>query len=501
MADRPIVLVHGYSAKGAGFGRWKEILLASGYSEDNIHIVTYKTLTNEITLKDIAEGFDRALRLQVGLTADEEFDAIVHSTGMLVLRAWLVKYSSRRERLRHLIGLAPATFGSPLAHKGRGWLGSLIKGNRERGPDFMEAGDLVLDGLELGSKFTWDLAHEDMIGKNTFYGETKTTPYVFTFCGISKYKGIQKLVSEDGSDGTVRLAGCALNTRKIILDLSTGIEKDKRVTTADWSNVDISLIPIADLDHGSIMDDPSQVLIDLLLEGLAVHSAATFKTYLEKTNAHSKTVLDTAKKAKGDKQLDAWQQLVFRVVDERGEPVPDYYIDFIYKPKDSETWLSISEEQKDFKMDIHVYKADPSFRCFHINLDSVDVSGATLGIRLLASSGTVLVGYHGYTEKLKAKVGDDMQLWDGVIDLSELNKEVRFFYPFTTTLIEIKLNREPLPLSGFNDLVFFPDAPERKALQSAQDLAEAMRQKDRDQKRLDELQKQFQEDIEKTKSS
>jgi len=30
-------------------------------------------------------------------------------------------------RLKHLIGLAPATFGSPLAHKGPSWLGALFQ--------------------------------------------------------------------------------------------------------------------------------------------------------------------------------------------------------------------------------------------------------------------------------------------------------------------------------------------------------------------------------------
>ena len=284
MTARPIVLVHGYSAKGSGFNTWKSVLLANGYAAKDIHVVTYKTLTNEVTIRDIAEGFDRALRLQLGLSANEEFDAIVHSTGMLVLRAWLIRYSARRDRLRHLIGLAPASFGSPSAHKGRGWLASLFVGNRERGPNFLEAGDLVLDGLELGSRFTWDLAHADMIGSNTFYGETKTTPYVFTFCGISKYKGLRRLVSEDATDGTVRLACCALNTRKFVLDLSVNLGEtpETRVETKKWINIDISLIPLEDLDHGSIMQKPSRALIELVLEGLAVNSAAEFRAYLEK---------------------------------------------------------------------------------------------------------------------------------------------------------------------------------------------------------------------------
>jgi hypothetical protein len=85
-----------------------------------IDICTYVSLNNEITIKDIAEGLDRAFRNHP-LIKDEaqEFDAIVHSTGMLVLRSWLTNYGAiatanrRLKRLKHLIGLAPATWGSP----------------------------------------------------------------------------------------------------------------------------------------------------------------------------------------------------------------------------------------------------------------------------------------------------------------------------------------------------------------------------------------------------
>ena len=85
---------------------------------------------------------------------------------MLVLRQWLTSdpyppsdERSRVRRLKHLVGLAPATFGSPQAKKGRSWLGALVKGNHDLGPDFLNAGDMVLDGLELASKYTWELAH------------------------------------------------------------------------------------------------------------------------------------------------------------------------------------------------------------------------------------------------------------------------------------------------------------------------------------------------------
>src|SRR3954452_2307825 len=134
---RPLVLIHGYSAQGKDLDVLKQALVARGIGSKDIDICTYVSLNNEVTIKDIAEGLDRALRNHPVLkNEDQEFDAVVHSTGMLVLRSWLTNYGAhasanrRLQRLKHLIGVAPATWGSPQAHKGRSWLGALVKGNR-----------------------------------------------------------------------------------------------------------------------------------------------------------------------------------------------------------------------------------------------------------------------------------------------------------------------------------------------------------------------------------
>jgi triacylglycerol esterase/lipase EstA (alpha/beta hydrolase family) len=181
MPRNPLVLIDGYSDKGESFRSWRDALIRRGYAVENIlqpiSICSYQSLTNELTVKDVAEGFDRALRTVAHLDADQEFDAIVHSTGMLVIRSWLTTYPRRRSRLKRLIGLAPATFGSPLAHKGRSFLGSIFKGNKDMGPDFLESGDLVLNALELGSRFTWELTHHDLLGKKPFFGKDAGTPY------------------------------------------------------------------------------------------------------------------------------------------------------------------------------------------------------------------------------------------------------------------------------------------------------------------------------------
>ena len=211
---RPLVLVHGYSSKAQVFHPVRDALAAAegGIPIADINICNYISLNNDITIKDIAEGFDRALA-DHPIFRDEsiEFDAIVHSTGMLVLRAWLVNYGAdlvtnrRLRRLKHLVGLAPATWGSPQAHKGRTWLGALVKGSKNPlGPDFLNAGDEVLRGLELGSRFTWDLACWDLVGERPFYDKGTDTPYVAVFIGNEPYHGLPAVANDPGTDGTVR---------------------------------------------------------------------------------------------------------------------------------------------------------------------------------------------------------------------------------------------------------------------------------------------------------
>jgi hypothetical protein len=351
MASRPIVLVHGYSDNDMGFAKWREILSGGdGGPVFDVRVSAYESLSNEISIKDIAEGFDRALRHQADLSNDEDFDAIVHSTGMLVVRAWMTTYSKRRERLKHLIAFAPATWGSPLAHKGRSWLGSVFKGNKNPfNPDFMEAGNEVLNGLELGSRFTWDLAHKDLFGGETFYGPSKRTPYVFIFCGNKPYTGIRELVNEPGTDGTVRMAGCSLNSRKVVVDLTERAEGTQRVFVTEWKGVsEIPVVLIDGVNHGTIMGQPTATLVDLVRTGLNVSSENGLNVWIERAKAAS---AESTMKQK-------WQQFVLRMLDERGDPITDYNVRIV----------ADGRELRQFTDDVHVYTLDKSLRNFHVDV-------------------------------------------------------------------------------------------------------------------------------------
>lgn len=437
-----LVMIHGYSDKGESFAAWKAALAKShGYSDSDFLVCSYASLANEISIKDVAEGFDRALLLQTGLDKNEPFSAIVHSTGMLVIRSWLAADPSRYSRLKHLIALAPATFGSPLAHKGRSWLGAVFKGNRERGPDFLETGDAILDGLELGSRFTWDLAHLDTVGDDPPFGSGPDSPYVFVFCGNKGYTGISRLANQVGTDGTVRWAGCALNSRKVVVDMSEHRPPAQRIKIEKWLNQKIPLIPVAGLNHGTIMSKPTEGLVAQVAQALTVGSEDEFNAWLG--DHHNN---------KNQQELMAeWQQVVMRVVDDRGDPIPDYNFElFSIDPKTG------TEMELDLDLKVHVYSGDSSLRCFHLDLKKAKEAGAVVSeddnarifMRIIASSGSERVGYVGCNHDGK---------WDAVLEITALltAKGAHLFHAFTTTLLEVRLNREPLPLVGPNKVLWF----------------------------------------------
>lgn len=443
MPREPVVLIHGYSDKGESFAPWKQALLARGYQAAEIAVSTYKSLTNEVTIKDIAEAFDRALRTLPNLKDGQPFNAIVHSTGMLVLRSWLTTYEGRRGRLKRLVSLAPATFGSPLAHKGRGFLGAIFKGNKVIGPDFLEAGDLILDELELGSRFTWDLTHIDVLSKRPFYGKGSDTPYVFIFCGTDTYKGIRQLVNEEGTDGTVRWAGCSLTTQKFCVDFTRDPAREpvSRVTSSDIAAqgvLPMPFWPVAGRNHATIVSDPGDLLVDLVHRALQVDSETAFAAWEADTRVKTQDALPA----------EAWQQFVVRAVDERGDPINDYHLD-LFLSSDA------GEAQIEFDLDAHTYAGDASLRCFHANLTRLQAAmkaagGGTLYARVIASSGSALVGYHGInSEKLSPdmKTMDPEGVWDAKIELPMAvgPSRIQIFYPFTTTFVELRLNRDPRP--------------------------------------------------------
>ena len=437
----PLVLLHGYDSGSGAYATWNGILKAAGFVVENIFIGNYVTLNNEITVDDIAEGFDRALRAR-GM-AGEPFDIIVHSTGMLVLRSWLTApgAKNRQTLLKHLVALAPATNGSPVATKGRSLLGRIFLGNHTLGPDFLNSGNLVLDDLELASKYIWDLAHKDLFGPKCLYDNTPDTPYVFIFDGTDDYGKLAEIFDKDdqlGTDGVVRWAGASLNSQKITLDFTHYPANPERFKWSDSTNPKLPLIPIAGVHHNKILSAPPPGLQELVIKALHVGNADDLNNFY---NDVEKT--DVVQRGHAKIDPDPWQQFIVHAVDERGNGINDYSVEVLLRdPDGKETSISAFEKY------VHPFGPDNSFRAFHVRLKDARPPGLgdaknKIIVKIHASSGTGLLRYEG-TEDTNSSNGTEFVELD--ISGPVRNTDKKLFFEFTTTMLEIRLNREPVPL-------------------------------------------------------
>jgi hypothetical protein len=216
----PVLLVHGYSAESAANNAADVARIFGNLPEDlksklsppilDVNISRYVSLDDGVDLEDITLAFDRALKKDFPQLYSEGFNAIIHSTGALVLRNWVRRCSPRPSPCRRIIHLAGANLGSGWAHIGETllakWLRFIGEGGAERGL-------AVLDGLELGSNWAFELHRHFLQPGNAMLADYG----VMEFSIVGSQPPPRNLIipfrygKEDGSDGVVRVAASNLN--------------------------------------------------------------------------------------------------------------------------------------------------------------------------------------------------------------------------------------------------------------------------------------------------
>ena len=206
-----------------------------------------------------------------------------------------------------------------------------------------------------------------------------------------------------------------------------------------WKQEDVPLHPIEGLDHGTILSAPSPALVQLVVNGLRVSSRPAYQRW--------RTDADRAVRVAQDAMVP-WQQFLVRAVDERGDGIRDWNLQLA---------LADGASLTPFTQDVHVYKADPSYRCFHVNLSKLgDPALLTarprrLHAQLFASTGTQRVLYTGaLVDPASTEPPNRGGTWRGSLDLSSVlpGGALRFFYPLTTTFVQLRLDRDPLTGDG-----------------------------------------------------
>ncbi len=103
------------------------------------------------------------------------------------------------------------------------------------------------------------------------------------------------------------------------------------------------------------------------------------------------------------------------------------------------------DTQLDLKLDPGIYKYDSSYRSNHVDVrDLVGMTGK-LYVKVIAKSGSALVDYYGIGSEKFGAGG----LWDAIVPITASSEDGQnFFQPFTTALIELRLNRDPKPFTA-----------------------------------------------------
>jgi hypothetical protein len=403
---RQVVVLHGWSDTSASFEPLVAFLKQNGFRVVPLFLGDYVSLRDEVRIDDVARRMHEVFTERMAKPSSardhlaSSFDMIVHSTGGLLARSWIsAYYRSAKCPVRNLVMLAPANFGSVLAHKGRSMLGRLFKGARTG----FEVGEETLHGLELGSGLQWELAQRDLLVMDgvrdsaVLYAPDKVRPFVIV--GTHAYPQLtRKLINENGSDGTVRVAAANLNTRGITIDFTTSLDAPEVRSWKQRGGVKLRypLAVLPDRDHGNITDPAGQghsVSADydarlgrLILDALGTNTAAQYASRVEEWNAVSmdtRTFAGSSADAVAHREalfgrkppppdyFHEHYQLVIRAEDQFGEAIPDFFVEFFPKPtllhRFSEFGRASAFFHDEVLADVHCNERDPSHRVFYVD--------------------------------------------------------------------------------------------------------------------------------------
>ena len=453
--DEKLLIVHGYSDGPKSFKALRNFFINdAGFNQDNVFFLDYASMDDEATFKDFADKLEADYHKLFKI--NERINIACHSTGSLVVRAWLVLRRSRQRELglkldcpvKRLIMLAPANFGSDLAKMGQSFLGkfrSTFFNSYSHKEDFLESGKHILQGLEPASPFQWELSSIDLHREDYFSAdpdgslENTCLPFVFA-AGYNYADELQakfvKARKKSGTDGTVRICGTSLNTRKCKLFFS----RTNKPAKIQWlEEKKFSAIPFAvfkDLNHGSIIDvkkpafKASSGPKKLILKALSVNSLDDYKKSFTEFN----NISEQNYKASKAGYKKRYQQFFFKVRDDTGLSVNDFYIDFYVRDEKGKTVRDLTEKFNAFENDFYKHSADDSCRILMLNYtDTKKIFNQLKNRKLMLVFDIEAVSSISNIKYEKAY----FVVYNGVKN----TEGISFLYPNTTTMVEIVLNR------------------------------------------------------------
>lgn len=474
-----VLIVHGWSDNADSFQPLKKWLIAHGRQPTDIFLSNYESMQDDVTFDDLAAGLQARLETLVEAKKIKlepfSFDVIVHSTGGPVVRHWLHYYLTEVLKgnpnanpmsqcpIQRLIMLAPANFGSRLAAEGKTPLAKLFKGGVSHG---FETGTLILNGLELGSPDLWKMAHDDLFSDRAFYPCVPGNgPFVFILSGTATYGNLKGFVAhganEDGSDGTVRASAASLDSIKIELDFR---QAQGTLSMRRQLNQPFAFKLVAGKNHSGIVprdaNYPSHPTFAILTECFAINDAPGYQQLGDKFAAENVAFYANQATVATDSRVHAYQQFVMHLIDEMGNDVRDYRVDFhvidrtitVSSLDDAnlaklQRYQDLTERlQKNVIVDVEPHGVNPSYRTFFINIDALRELQAEIDRRNKAGGEEIYIAMNldaiGPTANLTYNT-DKLGYIRIPTNFSTnvAGRNANFFHANTTTLVEITISR------------------------------------------------------------
>ena len=437
---KPLLIIPGWSDEADSFvALASAIETTSNRTVLSVYLGNYVSLDDDVRMTDLVNGLQRAWTQQKLPTDAKSIDVIVHSTGGLVIRDWMTTHFSvkgRKPPINNLVMLAPANFGSPLAHKGRALYGRVIKGFNAN--KRFQTGAHILKALEMASPYSWDLAQRDRFQDNAMSATGVRTTVIV---GNTGYSGISSLANELGSDGTVYVATANLNCAAIEVSFPAGDRRPK-FNAIRKSRGDTAFLVMDDFNHSSIAykdhkHAQKDALLGFILRALDVSNTENFKQWIDDCESHSAAVLAIHEEDK-DSHKHGFQNTVFRVRDDQGYDVQDYVIEFYNDTAKGDDDRLAELFNKDAVVKVHAHKDNGSYRSFMIDCSAlyriIEAQDQVLNISISAmpdlNEERNLVGYRSFGNQ---DIGQMTLSAQGVRD---------FFIPNRTLFIDITLTRQ-----------------------------------------------------------
>lgn len=487
---RPIVIIHGWSDHGSSFRPLAEALRQRlGAAVSEINLAEWESTNDQVTYDDLITQMDKAWTA-AGLSREPyAVDVIVHSTGGLVIRDWLLRNfgkppasagsagsaapagnptgrptadnqdpdaaklearlaapAAAAPPVKHLVMLAPANFGSPLAHKGTSLIGRVVKG--WNAGEMFQVGALVLKGLELGSTYTWNLAQSDRFGGIAFYDAGKILTTVLV--GNEGYSGVAAAANEPGSDGTVRVSTANMNAASVTADLT---DPAKATYTYKRSSGRAAFRVLDGLNHATVHDVNVPGVLDAIIAGLEIDDAG-FMKYCDDLDAKTRTVVN-AREADSESYHWGYANAVFFVRDQFFKHVTNYFIEFF---NDHPSNFLEDIFHRKILQDTHPFSDDNAYRAMLIDTRTLREAlwkpeAAVVKISLTAEPEFSInkVGYRTFNDEDIAAIELTPAMVLSAWNAAAAKLDHGLFTPNETVFIELILRRDQRDaIFGFN---------------------------------------------------